>query len=152
METNHSIRDRDGVSYRVESEIATGWTLYVWHGDTVVGEMLCTFCRPALNIGNLQIYEQVGVPETWLARRWREFRDLPPPVIDYRRRGLGTALLDLIAALAKAEGFTRLEGWISDVDYTPNPKLPDWYRARGFSVTMAKGAIARQVATIQKVL
>jgi hypothetical protein len=153
MGLDHFITDRHGVTYRVESDMGIGWTLYVWHGDMAVGELLCSFARPTLNLGNLQIYHNVRVPETWFALRFREFRHYPAPVIDYRKRGLGTALLELIEALARSEGFTRLEGWISGVDYKPNPGLPDWYRARGYTVTMEPGEeVAVKVATIHKSL
>lgn len=152
METNHSIKDRHGISYRVESEMGIGWTLYVWHGDTVIGEMLCSFARPVLKIGNLQIYHAVRVPETSVARFWSKLVGRPAPTIDYRTRGLGTAMLQLIEVLAKAKGFTGLQGWISDVDYVPNPRLPAWYRARGYTVITTKGEIGRQVATIHKEL
>jgi len=153
MGLDHFITDRHGVIYRVESDMGIGWTLYIWHGDMAVGELLCSFAGPALNLGNLQIYHNVRVPETWLARRFREFRNSPAPVIDYRKRGLGTALLRLMEARARIEGFTHLEGWISDVDYKPNPGLLDWYRARGYTVTVTPGEEgAIKVATIRKSL
>lgn len=148
--TDYPIQDRHGVTYRVESEIALGWTFYVWHGDRVVAEMLCKMQSPVLSIGNLEIYDRVPVHETSFDRFRRKLRGRPPLVASYRGRGLGTALLRLVERLAKPAGFNCLDGWISNVDYDPDPGLPDWYRRRGFTVGMEKGEIVRQVATIRK--
>jgi len=150
LESDYSIIDRHGITYRVHSERATAWILHLWHDNDVVGYMNCIEQSPVLLIGDFQLYDNVRIPESVPAMLWRKFLRRPPPVRTYRHRGLGTAMFALLSALAKSAGFSRLEGWISDVDTKDNPGLLDWYRCRGFTVTAGPSKYPHQVATIRK--
>lgn len=87
-----------------------------------------------LKVNDLFVHEVMPLPETRWSRIWRRLAGRPVPTYPNRGRGLGSALLDFIARQAKAGGFSRLEGEIFAKDFAANPKLPDWYRQRGFTV------------------
>lgn len=152
MEAEHIISDRYGISYRVHSERATGWSFEIWCGSNLVGHMNCTEQSPALLVGDFVLYDNVCAPESRAAEIWRRCLRRPRPVYSCRNRGLGTAMFELLGSLAKSAGFQRLEGWISDVDTRFNPDLPNWYRRRGFNVTDFPREYPHQVASIQKLL
>jgi len=65
---------------------------------------------------------------------FRKLLGLRPLVVSYRRRGIATALLAAVVAHADAEGIPQIEGDIVERDRMQFPKLPDWYRARGFAL------------------
>ncbi|MHB9024022.1 MAG: GNAT family N-acetyltransferase [Armatimonadota bacterium] len=68
--------------------------------------------------------------------------------VNYRRWGVGSALLRSIIDRATVRGFTSITGEIFLRDYQDNPHLPDWYRHHGFSVTMIDSKQASVVAMI----
>lgn len=153
MESDHFITDRQGVVYRVRSDRDEyGWSFYLWHAEEVIGHMYCIQQPPTLMVGDFKLHDDVRVAESIAQRAWRKLLGRPEPVFSYRQRGLGTAMLVLLADLAKSAGFGRLDGWISDVDTDRNPDLPDWYRRRGFIVTLVGGKSSHQIATISKEL
>lgn len=59
-------------------------------------------------------------------------------VLTYRhleRRGFGSQALKQLADLARADGFKRIVGEITQGDLELQPWLPGWYEAIGFTVT-----------------
>lgn len=58
----------------------------------------------------------------------------PLDKVDFRRRGLGSILLQHLISAATAERIPSIRGVLSPVDYRPRPWLPDWYRSFGFLV------------------
>lgn len=152
MTSIHFIHDRFGKSYRVESERGYGWSFRIWRDHYAVGYLNCIQHPPVLLVGDLRIRDDVPVFEPLVFRVARRLLGRPRPVRCYRDCGLGTAMLALLSDLAKSAGYERLEGWISDVDTDTNPGLPDWYRRRGFTVTLTPSEKSRRVATICKVL
>ncbi len=53
----------------------------------------------------------------------------------YRGRGLGTAALQAIIALARQRGMTEITAFIVHKELARLPHLPEWYARRGFRVT-----------------
>lgn len=53
---------------------------------------------------------------------------------NYRGRGLGTALLKEVVAIARHTGFKRIYGSVMGDDITRTPNLLKWYRRHGFSM------------------
>jgi len=56
------------------------------------------------------------------------------PTHNFQGRGIGTAMLDLMAHHARSRSAKRIVGQISSHDLKDNPDLPNWYRRRGFTV------------------
>lgn len=54
-------------------------------------------------------------------------------------------MIELLVSYAHSQRAKRIEGEIKSHDFQRDPNLPEWYRRRGFSVVMGKGA---GVATI----
>jgi hypothetical protein len=150
--SEHALTDRYGATYRVESERALLWSFCIWAGGQKVGHVDCDDRTSVLKINDLVLRAKVPFAEARFARWVRKFRGLPSPTQSYRDRGIGTAMLRLIEALARAEGFVAIQGWISKVDTDRDPDLPNWYRRRGFVVVEGPGEIQMQVATIRKEL
>jgi len=53
---------------------------------------------------------------------------------NYRGRGLGTALLKEVIAIARHTGFKRIYGSVMRDDITRIPYLLEWYQRHGFSM------------------
>jgi hypothetical protein len=53
--------------------------------------------------------------------------------------GIGTQVIKFMLESAKKRGIKRVYGEIVEVDYPKNPKLPQWYKDRGFKVEMTNG-------------
>jgi GNAT superfamily N-acetyltransferase len=56
----------------------------------------------------------------------------------YRCRGLGTAAMQVVIALARKKGASEITAFIVRKDLARLPHLPDWYAKRGFRVTPAE--------------
>jgi GNAT superfamily N-acetyltransferase len=54
--------------------------------------------------------------------------------LNFREQGIGTQLLTTITAYARGKRLKQIEGRIVSKDQNSNPKLPGWYRKRGFTV------------------
>ena len=55
--------------------------------------------------------------------------------VNFRRQGIGSQLLTTVLAYAKSKGLKRVEARFAASDLDQNPKLQQWYRKRGFTVT-----------------
>lgn len=72
-------------------------------------------------------------------------------ITNYQKRGLGTAMIKFLMSYAKSESVKRIEGEVKHHDFKDNPDLPDWYRRRGFAVSMSKdlkGFVAKISLTV----
>lgn len=71
----------------------------------------------------------------WIAsfppEKWR--------IRNYRKRGIGTAMIEFLASYARSKSAKRIEGEVKHHDFKNNPDLPEWYRRRGFAVVMGDG-------------
>ena len=84
-------------------------------------------------IGDIIIHSDViHAPEHSWAALW-EFVVKPKP-IDYRRRGLGTHLLQLAIKKARQRGIKRIYGSLIQKDINNNPNLVKWYKKHGFEI------------------
>jgi GNAT superfamily N-acetyltransferase len=57
-----------------------------------------------------------------------------PKSIDYRRRGLGTHLLQFAIKKARQRGIKRIYGSLTQKDINNNPSLVKWYKKYGFEI------------------
>ena len=57
-----------------------------------------------------------------------------PKPIDYRRRGLGTHLLQFAIKKARQRGIKRICGSLTQKDINNNPNLVKWYEKHGFEI------------------
>ena len=57
-----------------------------------------------------------------------------PKPIDYRRRGLGTHLLQFAIKKARQRGIKRICGSLTQEDINNNPNLVRWYKTHGFEI------------------
>jgi len=57
-----------------------------------------------------------------------------PKPIDYRRRGLGTHLLQFAIKKARQRGIKRIYGSLTQEDINNNPNLVKWYKKHGFEI------------------
>jgi N-acetylglutamate synthase-like GNAT family acetyltransferase len=57
-----------------------------------------------------------------------------PKPIDYRRRGLGTHLLQFAIKKARQRGIMRICGSLTQKDINNNPNLVKWYEKHGFEI------------------
>ena len=54
--------------------------------------------------------------------------------VNFRGQGIGGQLLTTIVTYAKSKGFKCIEGRLVEKDLRQNPRLPQWYQKRGFTV------------------
>lgn len=71
-----------------------------------------------------------------------------PPVMEladliiesaYRNKGIGTALMPVIYAIAQSRGLDLIQGSVTHKDVQVTPYLLAWYRQLGFNVQMIPG-------------
>jgi hypothetical protein len=129
-----AIYDKAGREYEVVT-----WTsgenlnFKVRDRTTRVGHAYCHVRQTTLKVCDLHIENKCLRPANFfvlwcIPLRWRE--------TNYRNRGIGSALLELIASHARKKGVTRIEGSIKPLDYEADSRLPQWYQDRGFNVVM----------------
>ena len=128
------------------------WSFEIYFGAQEIGYMNCTQEPAFLNLGDFKLYNHLQAPESLGRVIIRKLLNRPRPLLNYRNRGIGTAMLALVERLTADAGFRRVQGWISRVDADPNPDLPDWYRRRGYTVTVESTRFSQQVAIISKEL
>jgi GNAT superfamily N-acetyltransferase len=150
------IFDRFKQRYDIEIQEDSGQAYYIKIKDReeYVGQMLCSFHDEAVMIlEDLFIRNDLDTPDSWGADR--KLRPLSPAFEDgqissgifgarmrsketemnYRNRGLGSALLKLMIDLAKHRGMKTVFGSIVRKDILRNPHLIRWYLNRGFDLT-----------------
>src|ERR1043165_6500760 len=52
-----------------------------------------------------------------------------------------TEMLKFIVSRANRKGLKRIDGNFSSIDTEQNPKLPEWYAKRGFTIKSSGGGI-----------
>jgi len=116
--------------------------LELYKGECV-GRLQARLNPPAeMVLGNVVVFD---LPDNW----WGSLmRFLFPQKRSYRRRGLGTLLLQRAVACAQEMGLHQIHGSIVKHGLASNPRILEWYRQNGFTVqepTSAeiRGAFAR---------
>ncbi|HTJ79832.1 MAG TPA: GNAT family N-acetyltransferase [Rariglobus sp.] len=130
------IQDKNQKPYRIDWLRGDhGWSLWLcdergWR----IGYAHTTFRNGGLFLGDIRLRNDVPAPASWLRRALAARGIGKIPLMDYRNRGLGTALLARLEILARQEGFSAITGCIVESDITRWPDLPAWYRRQGYSV------------------
>ena len=133
---NQLIFDKDGESYTVEvldNEAVILFNIYL--SSSLVGGVRCIKeSLDVLFLGDIAIANEVILnPRGILGKLLRSIGCQPKP-INYRGRGLGSALLEFFINYARESGFKVLYGNIYRQDLQSNPKLMQWYKRYGFEV------------------
>lgn len=150
-----SIEDKSARQYRVSFLENRQWHLKVWDGAVRVAYAHCHIDPPVLYVDDLQIANNALRPETWRNRFLSRLQGRRNEALDYRNRGIGRALIHLIAKLAIERKLTAVEGSLSRHDVIENPDLPGWYRRLGFAILPGGrygcGMVRLELASIQGV-
>ena len=138
------IHDSLGRQYRVKIfEKGPCWRLRVYRRFKRIGEAVCRAEPPLIRLDSIRIGDQRLGRES---RAWGSFRlGLRRTTLGkYRRRGVGSALLQLISTRAVQRGFNGIE-----VSLDNNADMTGWYRRRGFSAESGKLKIRLQLSSHQ---
>jgi hypothetical protein len=150
------LSDRVGQRYEIEVLDDNDQSFYIKikNGDAYIGQLLCSF-RPGniMILDDLFIRNDIEPVENWGTDRKNRpgIYDFPvdimpgdrhkirwesgPVEIDYRNRGLGSALLELVKKVAKERKIETIYGSIVKKDLMRNRGLIRWYWNRGFNLT-----------------
>jgi Acetyltransferase (GNAT) family len=102
----------------------------LWHEEIRVGHLYFHLWADYVEFSDLLIRDDIKLQSnTFWGRLWGK-----PRKINYRKRGLGSALLRYFIEHVKSKGARRIEGRIVPLDSEPQPKLEGWYRSHGFTV------------------
>jgi GNAT superfamily N-acetyltransferase len=150
------IFDRFRQRYDIETQEDSDQVYYIKlkDGDEYVGQMLCSFHDAAIMIlEDLFIRNDLETQEDWGAGRklrpavpifeegqisagiFNTRRHSNKTEMNYRNRGLGSALLRLMIDLARRRGINTVVGSIVRKDILRNSHLIRWYINRGFDLT-----------------
>ena len=136
QDENCWIEDTANRRYRLStSEHDAFWFIKVYDGKSRIGYANCEVDDFGLVLKDICISDQAMRPEGWIMRLLRVFTGQCDP-INYRGRGLGSALLRVIIDRAKSHGLHHVTVQMFPLDLGANPRLPDWYRRHGFTVIM----------------
>src|SRR5262249_12031693 len=98
-ETDFFIQDKSGHQYRVSLLEHPRWDMKVWDGPMFVGRAKCHFEPQVLYVDDLHIEDRALRPASNFTHFMRRLLKRANQPINYRNRGVGTALLRLIARL-----------------------------------------------------
>jgi len=140
-------RYRQRYAIEVQEDRDQSFCVKIKDGDEYVGQMLCSFCPASVMIlEDLFICNGVETYENWGAGR-KICRTIPEFLSDllrwrsdnaamnYRNRGLGSALLGLLFDLARNREVKTIFGSLVKKDILRNPCLQRGYMNRGFTGT-----------------
>lgn len=128
---------KDGRCYNLTiAESDSMFLMRLYDRQILVGEARCvqessdTFFIGDISIANAVIAPPIDVPTNL---RSKHLRYRPRP-INYRSRGLGSALLRCLIDHAHAKGAQYLYGDVFRQDVENNPNLLQWYQKHGFEI------------------
>ena len=128
------LKDRRGTSYRLFiSTQGDRYSFKLYDGSLCVGEARCSWQEGGrMVLDDIAIANQVQPrPNPWV--RFKQFVwDWEFEPVNYRQRGLGTALLASTVEHARKLGATVLQGEVFQPDVENTPGLLDWYERQGF--------------------
>ncbi len=132
-EEQHTIQDNAGEIYSVRFLRSEDlWDIKLLHDGRLIGEANCPrHSVESLFLGNIEIFSTAAPPAVMAGDTAPQ-----PTAPNYRRRGLGTSLLNFIIAQARLSGFQQIRGHLLPQNLQDKPDLPDWYRRRKFNVRM----------------
>lgn len=143
----HALIDEQGEPYQMRLvDEGSAWTLKVFDDHALVAQVNCLVQGCDLFLADIHVYEAARNPLRPVDRfkGWLGF-DVAGPTKNYQHRGLGTELLSFVIRRAREHSFRRITGKLFPKDLAANPQLPDWYRRRGFQVTMNAGETAGEL-------
>lgn len=129
------ICDRAGRCYRVDISVEGPISRFkLYERSTLVGEAKCVRESPQrMTLGDIAIAnEAIPTPANALMRSLRQLPGLQPSPVNYRGRGLGTALLKHLIDHTRASGAQELWGEVFQQDIQNSPELLNWYQQLGF--------------------
>ena len=130
---NPVIYDGYGEKYRVElAEVTADHIFHVWHDSAQVAEARVTVEAPLLLLNDITVSDRVLYPEKKVVLWFRRMAHCPQKPINYRTRGIGSALISLVVDWAKERKLIGIIGEISTEDLSETPHLLSWYAHRGF--------------------
>ena len=130
------IRDSQNREYRlqVDSEEDSYFLAKLLYRNREVGRLQCVLYPPdKLVIGDIIIHSDVIHAPDHLGAAFLRLLVKPKP-IDYRRRGLGTHLLQFAIEKARQRRIKRICGSVTQEDINNNPNLVRWYKKHGFEI------------------
>jgi GNAT superfamily N-acetyltransferase len=134
------LRISDGRGHQYQLRLfddGIGWIMKVFDRGALAGHVNCLKQGGDLFLADIYVEAKAMHPISGLGlfKCWLGF-NAQGQVENYRRRGLGSALLDFVVQRAHDYGFQRVTGKLLPGDLAGNPALPRWYERRGFHVTM----------------
>ena len=133
------IKDKAGTWFPVyfETDRRTYLRLFVTDRKWPIGKVDCYLVDSTLQLNDICIFDAVLRPRPWWDLMIRTLVRCPAKPIDYRRRGLGSALLELTIQTAIALKMSQVTGWVMSQD-VPTSVLINWYQSHGFEVEIAR--------------
>lgn len=144
MSFPRTVSDRFGNLYRLHLRRDSHlWTFSISAGELPVGYAYCWLRGKSegIRINDICIRDDIPVRRSPLLTFIRSLFRLPVQYHDFRRRGIGTALLRAIVAAAKVNGYQRVFGELKSHDRQRFVGLTDWYSRNGFQVVREGGRI-----------
>ncbi len=127
----HMIYDKWGNAYTVSGHLSSSSFISNVCSETdCVGRINWLIKDGVLEIADLVIFELFDIKRWWV----RVFPFLYNPPINYKGRGLGSAMLNFIIESAQAMGMSEIRGRITGDDLKETPHLVEFYRKHGFIV------------------
>lgn len=129
--------DKDGRPYQLSiSETDSHIFLKLHHHQLLVGEAKCVWeSDQTLLLGDIAIANAViPQPADDFSVLISTLPGGQPKPINYRRRGLGSALLKSLIHHARSRSAQHLYGNVFEQDVQNNPKLLHWYEKHGFEI------------------
>ncbi len=133
---NRVVADKEGIQYRlVMEESEKHFEVWILDGNIRIGRATCILHADGIVVEDIIIWEE---PVLFPKGLWR----LVPYILygrlkgkNYRQRGLGTELLKIVIEKAHEKDVAYIRGFITNQGIADNPKLLEWYRKHGFTVT-----------------
>ena len=97
-----------------------------------VGEAKCMLRQDTMELSDIRIRDDADPPESTIEYIVKSAAKSKTDTRSYRRRGLGTALLEFVVAYARKKQLKRICGSIVQKDIVRTPNLVGWYEKRGF--------------------
>lgn len=142
--------DEQGHRYELRLfEDGSAWTIKAFDVQVLMAQVNCLVQGSDLFLADLHVFEAARHPLRRIdqIKGWLGF-DVSGRIEDYQHRGLGTELLEFVVRRARQRRFGRITGKLFPKDLQVNPRLPEWYRHRGFQVAMDRAETAGELERV----
>jgi GNAT superfamily N-acetyltransferase len=129
------VADKEGNQYRlVMEESEQHFKVWILDGNIQVGWATCILHADGMDLEDIIICEE---PVLFPRGLWQLVPSLYSRLKgkNYRQRGLGTELVKIVIEKACEKDVAYICGYITNQGIADNPKLLEWYRKHGFTVT-----------------